>query len=545
MTMISGAPRTEHQIAPQRGQMYQRTAGGIGAVEGYFLWGPHDKFVLCVSWEDFKQKFGSQPLTGHEDHFWGVWVFFTLAEGYGQLYVRNLCYYSNYQNPATAEAAKAVTATLAGKRISYTAYSRGEWAHAANQNLQVVQQDSSRRAAGSGWVDIIVKLNGEEVRRYPDLSFDVTETRNVRDAIPSAGDGYIIPVWTSDGDIPANGTYQFTGGDDGLTGTITANMIIGAAHQDGATGFYGLQRYLDNASQRPTFILNQFSGDSDHDIEDDVYSLLTTFCRAKLLTHISAPRKGIRRAAVADWMRGDGDYADQASKSTTYGESCVPWPWINPRGTPDDTLYVSPVFAYAGRMCARIGKTGHIHEQFVGTKSDVGDVSAAVRKLEFETDQDDSALLDDLQVCVLRSDLKGKIYLYGSWTTAEDDRFLEMAQRRHPYVVVMSALDIGTRDLVHGHNDEGYENSPGTWDDGTRSGRKLLRGYAEQGMFRSKQHQVGWDYVLGAPYTTESDIANRVARARVKIWLRSAVKAIFTEWDPIEGSVATGQITEE
>jgi hypothetical protein len=523
---------------------YKKTASDIGAVMGRFLRGPHLEFVLCTSEEDFKNKFGEEPLDGYEMDWWFVISFFRASEENGRLYVRNVYYYdSNPGDGVTAARADTSAAGLdSNSRVWFEAYSRGTWAHASEKNLQVVIRETTQRKSGSGRCDILVYYDGSLVKAYMDLSWDTNDTRNVRDVIPVDGDGWIIPHWDSTKSVPNYGTsttYTFAGGNNGFSASgpdaLAAKHWIGEKYSSGEfgnSGFYGLLPFLNNAELRPTFILNQLGNES---YEYDHYVNLTNFCRTYWLTHFSSPGSGLSRDDVMSWKYGDG--VSTFDRSTTYGEARVSWPWFYPRGATNKTLVIPPSAADAGRMVAQIYRSGgHVHEPYVGTDGDRGSLALVTSKLERSTGPDDRDALNPLGICVISSDLGG-IYLDGSRTMATDNRFLEMSSRRHLAVVVISGILAQSRWLVHGLNDEGYENSPGIWRRGTMAGRQFMRKYAADGAFTSKEMGVGWMFKLGEPYTTSSDISERIARARIGFSPRSCAEQIIFSLGVEEGQL--------
>jgi hypothetical protein len=532
--MAGGSIGVKTIIEPGSTILYKRTAADVGAVLGRFLRGPHDKWVYVTSEEDFKLQFGETFLSGHEMDFEFVKSFFRASEENGKLWIRNVYYYGT--DPYT-DVTAAKSNTVAGglgtdKRIWFEAYSRGEW----GDDLTVEIRETMQRASGSGWVDILVKYKGETKKTYLNMSWDENEERNVRDVIPVDGDGWIIPRWDSSQLIPANGTYTFSGGDNGLTGPanepLDSKHWIGESHPDGASGFYGLIPHLNDVSRRPTFILNQTGNES---YAWDVYSGLTSFCRQYWLTHFSSPPSGLNRQGVYEWKTGNGDASKD--KSTKYGEARVAWPWFYPRGAKNKLLVIPPCAADAGRMVARIHSSGgHVHEPYVGTDGDYGSLALVTIKLERNTGHDDREALNPLGICVISSDLGG-IYLDGSRTMATDNRFLEMSTRRHLAVVIVSGILAQSRWMVHGLNDEGYPNSPGIWRRGTLSGQAYMRKFAADGAFTSKEMGVGWMFQIGEPYTTQSDISERTARGRVAFAPRACAEEIIISLGVEEGQL--------
>lgn len=523
---------------------YQRTASDIGAVMGRFLRGRHDRWTFCTSEEDFKSQFGEVALADYEMDFEFVVSYFRASEENGRLWVRNVYYYRD--NPWDIYVTAALANTTADgldatKRIWFEAYSRGVWAHATEKELKILIRETTQRATGSGWVDILVYYNGTLKKSYLNMSWDVTQTRNVRDTIPAVGDGWVIPHWVSDGvttnilNDGGNPYYEFAGGNNGLSGSLseplTEDHWLGESHPDGASGFTGLVQYINDIARRPTFIINQLCGES---YEWEHYDNLTNFCRAYWLTHFSTPPMGYNRQSVSDWKIGAGDAHDRA---VLYGEARVSWPEFYPRNSSNATLVIPSSAADAGRMVARIYRSGgHVHEAYVGTDGDQGSLALVTTRLALETGEDDLNSLNPLGICVINSSLGG-IYLDGSRTMATDWRFLEMSTRRHLAVVIMAGILAQSRWMVHGLNDEGYENSPGIWRRGTLSMQAFMYKYAADGAFTSKEMGVGWMAVLGEPYTTQEDVADRIARSRIGICPRSVAEMIYFSLGVEEGQL--------
>lgn len=546
--MTTGTIGLEATIETGSLVQYQQTASDIGAMMGRFLRGPHFNFVLCTSEEDFKNKFGEVALPGHEMDYEVAISFFRSSEENGRLFVRNVYYYGDDPgSDITASRATTYAARLDNNyRIWFEAYSRGEWAHSDQKALTVKLRESASRLVGDerAYVDVLVYYNGKLVKSYLDMAWSTDIEKNIRDTIPVDGDNYIIPHFDSSKPIPeydmSDGTeYAFAGGDDGFSAAgddaLEAKHWIGERYsmgEIGNSGFYGLIPFLNNVALRPTFILNQLGNES---YEYDHYENLTTFCGSFWLTHFSSPGSGLARDQVIEWKVGNG--TTTFDRSTTYGEARVSWPWFYPRNAKDKTLVIPPCGADAGRMVARIHSSGgHVHEAYVGTDNGQGSLAMVTSKLERDTGDDERNALNPLGICVVASDLGG-IYLDGSRTMATDFRFLEMSTRRHLAVVIIAGLLAQSRWMVHGLNDEGYENSPGIWRRGTMSGREFMRKYAAHGAFTSKDLGVGWDFVLGAPYTTPTDVADRIARSRVGFAPRSCAEKIYIALGVEEGQL--------
>ena len=526
MSIPSGAPRSEgsHSTADIQ---YSALSSGIAALQGRFKRGPHDEFVYCPTWQSFKETFGDDPLTDYDMDYWYVWSFYTASVGKGALWVKNVSHYTDYQNPGTATAAKATATDLAAKRLRVSAYSRGEWAHAANDNLQLVIQTAT--SGMSSRFDVIVKLNGVVVKQYLSGSFDSTLTNNFRDMIPSAGDGYIIPTWDGASDAPSAGTYQFTGGDNGLSGLV-ANDWLGAEHADGNTGWRALLPLLTTIEQRPMAVLDQLANET---YGESIYSGLLTFSEANQLSFYSATPSGLNRTTAANYIKGDGAYT--VNKRTQYGTGRVIWPWGYPRGSNDETLIIPASGADCGRAAYVANQYGNDspHEPHAGTdrgKGFLGDVFSA---MERETNAADSSALDDIRVVVVRTDIRRTPYIYGSWSTSYDSRFDAWSVRLLDTELMAGAV-IQSEPYVHGLNDEGFENSPGVRRRLVNSLVGFMKIYAERGAFRSKAYKTGY---FVEDLTTDTDVENKIIRVKMSYWYRNVVKVISIQVNPTSTAV--------
>lgn len=526
MSIPSGAPRVEgaHSTADIQ---YSALSSGIAAIQGRFKMGAHDEFIYCPTWQAFKESFGSEPLSGYEMDYWFVWSFFTASVGKGALWVKNVSHYTDYQNPGTATAAKATAADLAAKRLRLSAYSRGEWAHAANDNLQVVIQ-----AAASGMAsryDLLVYLDGVVVKQYLSGSWTSTDTNNFRDMIPSAGDGYIIPTWDGSSEAPATGTYQFTGGNDGLSGLV-ANDWLGAEHADGNTGWRALLPLLTTIEQRPMAILDQLANET---YGESIYSGLLTFCEANQLSFYSATPSGLNRTTAANYIKGDGAYS--VNKRTQYGTGRVIFPWGYPRGSTDETLLIPASAADAGRAAFVAATYGNEspHEPHAGTDRGKGFLGDVFRSMERDTNAADSSALDDIRVVVIRTDIRRSPYIYGSWSTSYDSRFDAWSVRLLDTELMAGAI-IQSEPYVHGLNDEGYENSPGVRRRLKNSLIGFMKIYSERGAFRSKAYGTGYQV---EDLTTDTDVENKIVRMKMSYWYRNVVKVIYLTVNPTGSAV--------
>lgn len=522
MAMPAGAPGVEGYVAPAATRSYSRANTGLGATIGRFYKGRHNVFTLCTSQKDFHDKFGSSPLSGYESDWHNVNDFFVASEGHGQLYIMNICHYTDQTDISTATGIQATLATWDGggtpKRLTLKAYSKGTWAHSGNDTLKV-----SLSAAATGIADkydLKVYVKGETTPRkeYLNGSFSNTASDSFLFKIPRTGDGYIVPTWHTAGAIPATADeLLFTGGDNGLT-SLAAADYKGAVAVGGNTGIYALIPLFANIQTAPSFFLDLTAGDT---FGEDVYALLAPLCKAWWLGLYSGTPANLTRDGVIDYLTGASPYGD--SKYVEYGTRII-WPWYCPRSQDNTNLFVLPVGADAGRKVACDYYAGNSpHDNHAGTNRMKGDLSMVAQSLQSDTTEDDSAALDPLQVAVIRNDITGNPLIYGSWSLATDSRFLEWSVTQLMNVL-MRGLVIQSEWMVHGLNDDQpYPNTPGVRIGGVASGVEFMERYVEKGAFRDPAKGVGWNFT---DVTTEADETERVANFMVEFWARRAIKKV-------------------
>lgn len=516
---MPNAPGIYRERLASGSDQYAKTPSGYGALIGRFLMGRHDRFTLTVSWEDFKKRFGSSPLTGYEADWWSAKSFFEASKGTrgttGRLYVRNVCHYTDPADTDTAACSFAANATLATLKLPLAPASRGSWPAADEENLIVRVQDASN--GRSGYKDIIVLLNGDEVVAYRNGNWTTTDPQCFRNLIPTDGDGYIKPgEWTGDGLEPANGDYAFTGGSTGLSG-LAATDFIGAASEDdeGNTGFYGLQNYLSINAQRPTFVLIP----GGLDFSETLYPLLVAQCEELCLDIYYPPPDVSNSSTLADWVIGQGSYTE--SKQKQWGTARSLGPWIHPRDCADLTLYIPPNFADAGRKC-RIDDSYHIAESHAGVDKGKGDLSDLFDRARFTTNADDSARLNPLNMNLIRTD-KGMI-IWGNRGFAIDQDYVDWPNRRIS-TILLAGAEAQSDWMVFGFNDEGFENSPGVRDRGRRALIQFMRLYAADGVFASKELGVGYD-CFDITIDPE-DVLSKICRLKMAVKFRGFAEFVY------------------
>ena len=218
--MAQSAGIYKSETSPQ-GRIISGAPFGFGAFVGGAEWGPMEKGQLVFSWPDFQRKFGSYiansylayAVKGHFDN-----------EG-GACYVSRTCHYTDVTDASTRTAVKAsVTlddrATTPVPTLEVEALYYGE----KGNEISVEIQDNSDDAT---LFDLIVKVDGEEVERYEGLDMDDSADTFVELMINDESKWIQVTDLdsgtASPDDNPATGSYDLTGGDNGLSGITDAD----------------------------------------------------------------------------------------------------------------------------------------------------------------------------------------------------------------------------------------------------------------------------------------------------------------------------------
>lgn len=206
---------------------------GFGAFVGGAEWGPLEEAQLVFSWPDFQRKFGSYISNSYlayavKGHF---------ENQGGACYVSRACHYDDITDPSTRTAQKA-SVTLQDRNstpadtLKVEAYYFGDKGNEISVDIEDNSDDSSL-------FDLIVYVDGEERERYEGLDMDDTADNFVEIAINDSSKWIQVTDLdsgtSSPDDNPATGSFDLSGGDNGLS-AITDSDYIGDSNS--STGLY-------------------------------------------------------------------------------------------------------------------------------------------------------------------------------------------------------------------------------------------------------------------------------------------------------------------
>lgn len=213
-------------------QISTSAAGMVGIAEC----GPIGSATLVTSWEQFVQKFGGYIADGYLAY--AARAFFD--NGGSVLHVVRVAHYGDPTDKTTLTAVKASVAipdrqATPSTSITVTAVDPGTW----GDNLQIGIEDGTRDAANE--FNLVVKLDGNIVEVYKDLSMDESKSNHLEKAINEKSNYITVRDMSattgSVTDRPAIATHDLTGGNDGLTGIADADFIGDPSQHSGLYAF--------------------------------------------------------------------------------------------------------------------------------------------------------------------------------------------------------------------------------------------------------------------------------------------------------------------
>ncbi len=532
-----GAPGVEGYIVPTT-PSFAAVTPGIALLQAPFLFGPHDYFALATSLPDAKRIMGSTYLTGYEKIYRVMESFFKACsdgdKSYGQLYLKNISHLTDETDPETYTCTHASTTglspTMSGTRLELEARWKGTYANTATGQKPLVVKIQDTELGSANRYDIIIYFGGSEVARYRGYSWDPTDSLCIRDIWSEdgrgvRGDDYVrVAVWDPTKDAPANGTYNFAGGSDGLA-SLDADDYVGADNAGGATGIYSALELFDDAVSAPTMVLMPYE-DMDTAEYEEIITDFVGFMRSNWLTGFCSPPAGSTRTTYLDWGKGGGSYT---SKQTTYGELVTSWPHAEPLDADSASLKIPLCGVQAGRlaMVANHPALG-LHHTPAGLYLNKGRIDNVVRTLERRVTKSDAAALDPIQLGFARQ-MNGGIYFDCDWTTVDpaNNDLAEISTRNLLCVIARGILN-ASQIAVH------MPNTADTWRMLNRSAEKFMYSYAKAGNFESAEKGIGWYAQFGAPYTTTTDQANRILRGQVGFLPKKSTKIVSVGFEVMQ-----------
>jgi len=216
------------------------TVGLVGVCQK----GPIGKPTLITNWTEFVNVFG-----GLYDKGWvgyAAYLIFQNANG-ARIYVVRTAHYTNIDDASTLVAKKATITikdrnTTAANTLKVEAANEGTWGNA----LKIVIANGSTTTSFN--LTVLETVNGVDYTReqYTDLNLDATSSNYVETVINNQSKYITVTNMFSSSpspnNLPAVGTYQLAGGNDGLTG-ITDTDYVGSATSK--TGLYAFDTIDD------------------------------------------------------------------------------------------------------------------------------------------------------------------------------------------------------------------------------------------------------------------------------------------------------------
>jgi len=326
--------------------MPQRRVGVLATV-GVFEWGPLHSVTTCIDYGDFYETFGGLLAS-----YWSPQMVKDYFDTGGRRAMVVRTVHMTGANPTTAAKATHTFATAAGGTYSATntLTVTGLYYGALGNRISIAIQDASNGEASK--FDLLVYLDGVLVdgEWYKNLSMYDSDATYVEDVINSAStrSRYIRVTDLDVGSAlygialdqrPENATATLlTGGDDGLTGLVTAD------YQGSASDRTGLHA-LTPASDGDLLIVPD---DTSTTLQNAAIAYCATEKQGKM-TFIPDPPASSDKDAII---------VQAAALTASECRTAIPWPRIK-IANPDTSIYgVSDDITVppSGRYCGRISK---------------------------------------------------------------------------------------------------------------------------------------------------------------------------------------------
>lgn len=160
----------------------------------------------------------------------------------------------------------------------------------------------------------IVDTDGNVLESWPSLSMDYKSSRYVETIINKGSDRITCTVNTKEGVDFKEGTLIFSGGDDGIEG-ITTDDIIGETRGNGLYAFSNPETVSIDVLMAP--------GWSDMSV---ISAGIAIAEKRSDCIYIADPPFGMRPQGIIDWSNGSGAYTDHKGLDSSYG--ALYWPWL-------------------------------------------------------------------------------------------------------------------------------------------------------------------------------------------------------------------------
>jgi phage tail sheath protein FI len=303
--------------------------------------GPINKPVLLTSWEQFINRFGSYINEGYLAY--AARAFFD--NGGSVLYVNRIAHLTDPTDRDTLTAVKS-SAMLPNREVTpadtlrVLAVNEGTW----GDGLSVSIEDGTLDPANH--FNLVVRFKGEVVEVFKDLSMDEAKANHVELMINDRSDFITVEDLAATSgavtDRPAVGSYQLSGGDNGLADLADADYIGDPSQH---TGLYAFDE-ID--------ALNLLMVPGVTTVPLINAGIAYAASRKDLLFIADTPIH-LEPLAAVDFRKGQGMYSHAAFNSS-YAALYYPWLEISDPVTSRNKL-VPPCGAVAGCMARSDQKT--------------------------------------------------------------------------------------------------------------------------------------------------------------------------------------------
>lgn len=451
--MAQGAASTEHFFDGSGVRSIPGVQTNIGVIVGVFDKGKG--LMQVASEEEFRSKCGSKPAEHNGKVYWNdyhsVLAFFRNAEvngrSSGSLWVINV---RHYDDPGDITSLTAVhgelnlvdstdVSTWLIRDKSYRV--RSGTVEDSPLSVQVVASP-----VNPNFVDLIIYENGNQIRRWSNLSADVDAANYVGKVIPSSVDYEVIDLGV--GTLPdiMEAPVALTGAVSGLA-NLDENDFIGFASAAGNAGVRLIDSVLHTES-KPTHGMCPYFDAKAYDVtEVPAKQEIIDYFKARNIQPVSGTPTGLDSAKAQDYKNGAGAYDGHTAFTDSTNGALMIWPPYVPvelNGVRDQgqKIFISPAAGKMGLIFAA-SRREWLHRTAAGTA--FGKLRG-VAELEVDTGFDDSDRLEPVGLQVIRKDLGNVIDSHQTYSEHPDFK-VESVRYRDNYAI--HSINLGTRHLLH------------------------------------------------------------------------------------------------